>query len=646
MNEQSPRPSVAMTASLLFALIALFFTGEAFLVWPFALALLWTHFVPWRYPRSSSGAWLVRLFFYGGIFAFFGAQPGMGADWIFDAKTFNTIGLIAASEAVLQAWREPPDGLRFQPLLVLMSGIIFLAACNTYDDRYIRIFAPLYMASTLLALRDARGRGETQRGISFLQLRRVLALSLVLVSGAALHISITRNKQNVEMWALRMMRKKFPERGGISNQPQLSSTFNLQGSTRRILRIEGTLDDGYLRAAAFDEYSNGRWSPTLDSREKTPFPETVAPANKSTRATITKLDDLDKIILAPLHSVAIIPMTGSSFEWQKNLGPIRCDDTAPYSYEVAGSSEGNGIGAPIHQGLFCARPSPAELKRLLKVAPEVDVRVGQLAKKITAGAFNMPDKIKAIETYLLTHHKYSRTVRRGRGDPVSTFLLQRKNAHCEYFASAAVILMRCAGIPARYVTGFVAHEREGNETIVRSRDAHAWAEAFVPKLGWVTVDATPADGMPDAQPKVSWLQRAWEKLQDDFTRWRERIAGFSRAQLFGFIVLVILVWSVEKWRQSRRKKRLTEKPEYSSPAELAKLATRFQSLLAKRKIELPSEKPWSEFLDASAQKQEYSSFINSYNRARFGGDFDKQIVNELQQFLISLEKENHDNTSH
>jgi transglutaminase-like putative cysteine protease len=647
MNKTTPKPSAAMTASILLALTALFFTGEAFLVWLFALAILWTHFTSWRYLRAASGIWLARLLFYGGIFAFFGGRPGMGADWIFDAKTFNTIGLIAAAETLLQAWREPPEGLRFQPLEILMSGIIFLAACNTYDDRYIRFFAPLYIASTLLALRDVRERKPQTHRIWFLQLRRVLALSLVIACGASLHYALTQNKQNVEIWALRLVRKRFFERGGISNQPQLSSTFNLQGSTRRVLRIDGALNDGHLRAAAFDEYFGGRWSPTLDSRQKNPFPETAAPHSKTTHvARITKLDDLDKLIVAPLNSVAIIPMPGSSFEWLETLGPLHCEDAAPYTYEVQWSDEGSELGVPLHQGVLCAPPSPAQRARLLQVAPEVDARVHALAVKITAKAFDAPGKIEAICDYLLTHHKYARTTRRGRGDPVSSFLLEKKNAHCEYFASAAVILLRCAGIPARYATGYLAHEREGEQTVVRSRDAHAWAEAYVKDGGWITVDATPADGTPEAQPKVSWFQRTWEEVQDKIAKARERFAGFSRTQIFGFIVFVALAWCAEKWRQARRKKLLDARQEYSAHAELSQLAQRFQSLLEKRKFALPDEKPWSELPDEYALAPEYSAFITRYNRARFGGGLNAETLHELQQLLLQLEKGNgHDNNA-
>jgi transglutaminase-like putative cysteine protease len=101
------------------------------------------------------------------------------------------------------------------------------------------------------------------------------------------------------------------------------------------------------------------------------------------------------------------------------------------------------------------------------------------------------------------------------GDPVSNFLLDKRAAHCEYFASAAAVLLRCVGVPSRYVVGYYAHESDGDGLIVRQRDAHAWTECYIDGVGWVAVDATPAMGARK-QACVAWWQRAWEKTQDRF----------------------------------------------------------------------------------------------------------------------------------
>jgi transglutaminase-like putative cysteine protease len=639
-SAHSTTPSPALTGAFFIALTTFFFTSRIALVWPIALALLWAHFVPWRYARDASGAWLVRLLCYGGIFAFYGGQPGMGADWIFDAKTFNTIGLIAASEALLQTWREPPQGLRYQPLLVLQAGIIFLAACNTYDPRYVLFLAPLFIGSTLLALHDVRFRARDQKRWDALSLRRVLVLLIVIACGSALHFDLIANKDALQIWGLRLMRQRIFQTAGISNQPTLGPTFNLQGTTRRVLRIEGALNETHFRVASFDTYSGGRWSPPLAERAKESFPETTTKDVSSPHTLhITKLTDLDHLIPAPLNTAAIVPQEGSTFDWDKTLGPLRCDDPAPYSYDITSSDEDSNLGMTLHQGALCSPPSQTERRKLLDVPSDIDPRVRQLARRITAQAPNAADKIEAIVTYLMTHNKYARTTRRGRGDPVSSFLLERKAAHCEYFASAATLLLRCADIPARYATGFLAHETEGDITTVRQRDAHAWTEAYVSGLGWIVVDATPADGTPAAEPPVSWFQRKWEALQDRFAHWRESIGGVSRPQLFGFISLVALIGLWERWRQARKRKlQETALHEYATPAELAALATRFETLLKQQHIVLPQGTPWSEYFeDERTAPIEYKPFIAAYNRVRFGNE-GASTPRALQDELDRLEK--------
>jgi len=112
-----------------------------------------------------------------------------------------------------------------------------------------------------------------------------------------------------------------------------------------------------------------------------------------------------------------------------------------------------------------------------------------------ADAAGARKKIGAITIWLRAGHAYTLRppVRPPGTDPVEDFLFDRPEGHCEFFASAAVLMLRAAGVPARYVTGFRGGEWNpiGGYVAVRDDRAHAWAEAFVPGQGWVRVDATP-----------------------------------------------------------------------------------------------------------------------------------------------------------
>lgn len=79
-------------------------------------------------------------------------------------------------------------------------------------------------------------------------------------------------------------------------------------------------------------------------------------------------------------------------------------------------------------------------------------------------------------------------------DAVDEFLFDRQRGFCEHFASAAVILLRAAGVPARIVTGYQGGERSpyNDYVLVHQYDAHAWAEYWQQGQGWVRIDPTNA----------------------------------------------------------------------------------------------------------------------------------------------------------
>ena len=91
------------------------------------------------------------------------------------------------------------------------------------------------------------------------------------------------------------------------------------------------------------------------------------------------------------------------------------------------------------------------------------------------------------------------TVPRGK-DFVLYFLTENRKGYCVHFASATTALLQALGYPARYTVGYYVDipeemSREGFE--VTRNDEHAWAEIYVPGLGWVPIESTP--GRYDAQ---------------------------------------------------------------------------------------------------------------------------------------------------
>jgi transglutaminase-like putative cysteine protease len=141
---------------------------------------------------------------------------------------------------------------------------------------------------------------------------------------------------------------------------------------------------------------------------------------------------------------------------------------------------------------------------------------------------------------------YSLSAPQPEGDPTDVFLFESRRGFCEHYASAFVVLLRAAGIPARVVTGYQGGEinPNGGYMIVRQSDAHAWAEALIDDQ-WQRFDPTAAvspsrieiglggalpasDDVPYlARIEPSWLKSArlaWDAVNYG---WRRNIIGFD-----------------------------------------------------------------------------------------------------------------------
>lgn len=88
------------------------------------------------------------------------------------------------------------------------------------------------------------------------------------------------------------------------------------------------------------------------------------------------------------------------------------------------------------------------------------------------------------------------------------FIFESRKGFCSYFASAAVILAREGGIPARLTEGFRVTLGERGEALVSGNNAHAWAELYLDG-DWRTVEPTP--------PYASDDPFAWTRSDDEAT---------------------------------------------------------------------------------------------------------------------------------
>lgn len=163
--------------------------------------------------------------------------------------------------------------------------------------------------------------------------------------------------------------------------------------------------------------------------------------------------------------------------------------------------------------------------RNLQLPPKLNRRIPELTAQITQHASNPYDRAVAIEHYLNSEFGYTLQLPKTQSDdPLAQFLFERKQGHCEYFASAMAVMLRTIGIPSRLVNGFRGAEFNDltGSYIVRARDAHSWVEAYFPGSGWVRFDPTPASSL--SQPGLSRLDLYVDAMREF---WREWVVNYD-----------------------------------------------------------------------------------------------------------------------
>jgi len=249
--------------------------------------------------------------------------------------------------------------------------------------------------------------------------------------------------------------------------------------------------------------------------------------------------------------------------------------------------------------------------------------------------------------------------------PVDEFLFDSRQGFCEHFASAFVVMMRAASIPARVVTGYLGGEMNGEYMIIRQSDAHAWTEVWLNNR-WVRFDPTAAVsperiiGLAAALPGsnsvpamarrdnslLKRMQLGWDALNH---RWRSSVIefnndsqrkfwqslGFSKPkpwQLTIILLCVCAIWCLLILRSHQRK-----------PAELAedRLWREFCSTLEKAGLpRRPTEGPVNFHLRCQTHWPEHSALLDRIHSnlltLRFGVPAPSEKTNLLQDTRLAL----------
>lgn len=187
---------------------------------------------------------------------------------------------------------------------------------------------------------------------------------------------------------------------------------------------------------------------------------------------------------------------------------------------------------------FDKEAQPERISRRYLQLPEIDPRIKSLAEAVVKDATSTLAEVLLLESFLRDQFEYSLKHTSGAApDPLSNFLFSTRTGHCEYFATAHVIMLRTLGIPARMINGFRFGEYNdwGDYFIVRQSDAHSWVEAYLPGSGWVEFDPTPARPGEDSFS----IARTVGKILDNLDILWTEIVTFDRYKQFGFFRVLV-----------------------------------------------------------------------------------------------------------
>jgi len=452
----------------------------------------------------------------------------------FDLPARKDLKYSLASAVVLMAVagvyaREPAFGVFLIPFALLATGALVAMAAHPQAGDQVRI----ERVSPALTVGSAAAIGM-----------------LVLLIGTVVFAVIPRGEGFRVRWLPvsprlafkvplyhQILNPAYPEGGeqGTRTPP----VFNPQGyvgfSTNVDLRLRGVLDDtivlrvratrpAFWRGLAFDEYTGTSWQMSDRSVEEfssteprivprySPDEPWPAGSERVVQTFYVEAQQPNVVFGAYRVTEVFFPASGIAVDRYAGLrSPVPLE--AGIIYSVI-----SRVPAPA-PGVLQRKDTtmPDSIRERYLALPSIPKRVRSLAAQLTQGDRSPYDRAVAVNRYMVERHRYNLQappLPEG-ADAVDHFLFETREGSCETFASAMVVLLRAAGVPARVVTGYTS----GSYNLltgyyeVRNSDAHAWVEAFIPRVGWIDFEPSPGFVTPEtaaAEDRGQWLVRdAW-----------------------------------------------------------------------------------------------------------------------------------------
>ncbi len=394
------------------------------------------------------------------------------------------------------------------------------------------------------------------RGNFFPKWTFIICFPFAAVGGFIIDTNIIKTQLYLEEHLGRLFLNWFnQDNDPFSRDTRIGSIGSLKGSGRIIYRLktpDNKMPPSLLRDGSFDILLGNNWSASeiIFSRARTNnmMDWRLATINNDKHPTSTvKISgyfDDNAIIAAPIGTSAIFNIPAEKLEFTR-LGTIKASKIPNMLvYDADYSSDGEYNHHPRSHDLH--------------IPDHYISHLTNLTHKLQLDKLSPEEKLARLHSYFLQNFNYTLNLNTidSKLPPIIDFLTNTKSGHCEYFASATVLMLRQLGIPARYATGFSIQEYDPFEKawLAREYHAHAWALAYIDGR-WINVDNTPPDWLNEDKEEegiflsiynaMSWARYA-------FNKWRmanKEIIPDSYIYILAAFFAVIIVYRIRKRRQ-------------------------------------------------------------------------------------------------
>ena len=372
--------------------------------------------------------------------------------------------------------------------------------------------------------------------------------------GYVAHVGLADAQAMLVDWVMDMNLIRSADPDPYRVRTEIGSLGRLKKYDAIVLRVYAKESDlprvRLLHRGSYNTYSGRSWiarGASMNAVESEADNETwvLSPEPTQWSVRIVTRFDLGRALLAlPAGTTRIESLPANALN-RNALGAVHAVlgvDWAPYTARVA-------AGMPLY-----APPGPEDLA----VPPEELPVFERVADELGLRGLDPAAAMKRVDRYF-EGFRYS--TYREKAVPAGTtaladFMTNTRAGHCEYFAAATTLLLRAAGIPARYSTGFAVVEYSAIEGayIVRTRHAHAWTRAFA-NGRWVELDTTPADWAAEEEREAPIWQGLMDLVRYLGFQWSQR--GEFKAGDGWYLVLVVLA-GILAWRVLRGRKVVRE----------------------------------------------------------------------------------------